>query len=282
MSGAQTTVAPANIAPPKVMGTETRTEILPKVDVDSQAEFDIPNYDFSENVPTPDQVGVSRQGSLAGVVDAARAVPYYVDMIGYGTKSSPFTSDRVPVYKMGINYFMRTGMQCPNGADMWKYVQGIPKGDMFGRKIGAALAMQGLTLQGLAPGIIEDVQDAMNPRPLLQSVFGNVYPQCKEVTLPVGDSFGRTGDGTDEWVKGKFDYYPGTMIPRQTKWVQQTDRKGNPMFISKEQFDATPKTHNPDGTLKAVTKEGFANVDRASVIVAIALLSAAFAVSCSQ
>jgi hypothetical protein len=277
-----TAVTPSGAPPPKVMGTETRSEILPKVDVDSQADFESPDYNFADNVPMPSDVGVSRGNSLNHVIDPARAVLYYADMIGYGSRSSDFTADRIPVYKMGINYFMKTGMQCPNGADMWKYVQGIPTGEMFGKRIKTALAMQGITLQGLAPGIIEDVQEAVNPRPLLQATFGNVYPKCVPVTRPVGDSFGRTGDGETQWIKGSIKNLPGTIIPTQTHWVQATDSKGNPIFITKAEFDATPKTHNADGSLKEKIKEGFTTNDRASVAVAVALLTLAFAVSCSQ
>ena len=43
----------------------------------------------------------------------------------------------------------------------------------------------------------------------------------------------------------------------QTAWVQDTDANGNPIYLTKDQWSATPKTYNPDGTPMSGTKEGF-------------------------
>lgn len=47
-------------------------------------------------------------------------------------------------------------------------------------------------MRGLAPGIIEDVKWSLDPKPVLQAAFGNVYPVCQKVSLPVGDTKGNT------------------------------------------------------------------------------------------
>ena len=51
-------------------GTETRGQILPSM---ATEDITLPNYDFAGNIPTPASVGVRRDGSFGGVIDAAVA-----------------------------------------------------------------------------------------------------------------------------------------------------------------------------------------------------------------
>jgi hypothetical protein len=187
----------------------------------------------------------------------------------------------MPVTPIGINFFMPSGLTCDNGANMWTYFQGIPKGDALGNRIQNVIREMGLpAMRGLAPGIIEDSKAALDPRPLLQAAFGNVYPKCKQVTLEVGDSVGRVTDPEDpknSWIIGKVDSYRNGK-PVQTKWVQDTDAKGKPIFITQREWNQTPKTHNPDGSLKSVEK--FEDANKASLLVAIVLFATAFAITC--
>jgi hypothetical protein len=160
---------------------------------------------------------------------------------------------------------------------MWTYFEGIPKGDALGKTLQTAMSRMGYPqLQGLAPGIIEDTKAALNPRPIVQAAFGNPYPVCEQVTRQVGDDQGNLSDadGT-KWIQGSVIYENG--VPKQTRWVQKVDRKGNPVFITQEEYDATPKTHNPDGTLKKVA--GFEDAGKTSLVVAIVLLCGAFALT---
>jgi hypothetical protein len=258
----------------KPLGQETRDQILPNSPQDAAA-FQQPNYDFAGQLKMPNQVGVSRGDSLGHVVDAAKGMLYYSDMIGFGEASSGFTRG-LPFQRLGINYFMPTGLKCSNGADMWTYFEGIPKGD--------AMGMGYPQMRGLAPGIMEDSKAALNPMPILQAAFGNVYPVCEKQTFPVGDDLGRirdpnidAKDPAGEWVKGDVQIINGR--PHQTKWVQKVDAKGNPVYLTQKEYESTPKTMNPDGTPKAI--EGFEDEGRkTSLLLAILFLTAAFGIHC--
>ena len=267
----------------KPLGQETREQILPTSSQDAAA-FQQPTYDFAGQLKMPNQVGVRRGGGLGDVVDAAKGMLYYTDMIGFGQASSDFTSG-LPFQRLGINYFMPSGLKCSNGANMWTYFEGIPKGDALGQTIQRAIKGMGYPeMRGLAPGIIEDSKAALNPTPILQAAFGNVYPVCEKRELPVGDDLGRirdpnidASDPVGEWVKGDVQIVNGR--PHQTRWVQKTDAKGNPVFLTQQQFNTTPKTINPDGTQKAI--EGFEDEGRkTSLLLAILFLSAAFGIHC--
>ena len=131
---------------------------------------------------------------------------------------------------------------------MWYYVNGIPTGESLGPKVKAGLASAGLPgLRGLAPGILEDAKDALNPVPIMNAILGSGYPKCRKVTLPVGDTNGSTSssDGTP-WITGTIDRSSGS--PKQTQWVQDVDSRGSPIFLTQSEFNAVPKNFCPDGT----------------------------------
>lgn len=244
------------------------------------------NYDFASEMPTPGAVGVRRDDSLGSVMDAAKGAAFYVDMIGFGEPSNDLTrSLGLKPSPLGINYFIRTGIRCSNGADMWHYVEGIPTGKAFGGRLKNALAESKLpALRGLAPGILEDAQDALDPRPVMNSVLGSGYPKCKRVELPVGDSSGKLGvPGEEPWITGAVNKTYG--YPTQIRWVQDTDRNGNPIYLTRSEFEKEPKTFCPDGTAmvagkpcSGAVKEGFSTerTDRPQLIVAVALSVMAF------
>ena len=258
-------------------GNETRTEILPKVDMEKDPGFALPGYDFQAAVPGPASIGVRRDDSLGSVVDAARGVAYYVDMIGFGEASNPLSRGAAqPVKLVGINYFLKTNIKCPNNEPMYKYIQGVPQGTVFGKYVRDELAKVGLpSLKGLAPGMMEDVKAGLDPTDLLRSAFGDSYPDCAYVELPVGDAYGSiTNPGESKpYINGEtikkadgFNY--------QRRWVQKTDEKGNPVFLSKDEYNAlaTKAKDTPVGT------EEFADVNqealnRASLIMGLAFFA---------
>ena len=217
-------------------------------------------YSAADALLTPPQIGVVAGDSIDSVINAVSGVAFYTDMIGFGGSSNPMTAG-MPLAPLGINYFLNTGQTCSNGATMYQYFQGIPTGDVLGTKVATAMAEMGLpALKGLAPGMLEDTEDALDPSPFLNAMLGSGYPQCKQVTLEVGDSYGHIADPTDgtPWLDPK-DPSVATMGPnglyQQTAWVQDTDKDGNPISLTKDQWSATRKTYKPDGS--PVKKEGF-------------------------
>lgn len=230
-------------------GNPQRAPSIPTQDTTGMQPF-VPNYSFVDELPFPDQVGVRRGNSLDDVGSAIRGVAFYSDMIGFGAPSSRITRDggRRP-FPMGINYFVKTSNRCSNGADMWTYVNGIPKGDILGARVGEALRrLQLPELRGLSTGILEDARDALNPVPMANAVFGSGYARCKQVTLPVGDVFGKLkGSDGSEWIRssyvGDIKYING--LPHQKRFVFDK-------WLTKEEYDKEVEmpTHCPDGARK--------------------------------
>jgi hypothetical protein len=209
-----------------------------------------PNYSFADNIPLPGQIGVQTGSSFGAIFDAVGGVNYYVDTIAFG---SPTFFDSQETAPMGIRYFLNTGQRCSNGATMSTYFDGIPKGDALGSTIGNALASAGLPgLKGLAPGMVENARDALDPRPILAAATGSGYPVCQKVVCPVGDVYGRIRNMQDPdqppYIIDPVTYVNN--VPFQERWVQGYDNTGSPISVSQDEFGATPKCYNADGTYR--------------------------------
>ncbi len=266
------------------VGLEGRTAILPTPDVKPVGPGLLgPNYSFADNVPLPGQVGVRDGDSMNDVIDSVKAVAYYVDMIGFGEASTGLSRGVGPgggPRPLGVNTWMRTGLKCSNGADMWMYNSGVPTGEALGKRVKDGLASAGLPgMRGLAPGILEDAQAALNPVPIVKALFGSGFPRCRLVEQEVGDQDGviqnpATGD---YYVEDKDSVYQRNGRSYQRRWAYDSD-------LAQDQWEKEKKTHCPDGyrvenhanynckmALQS-RKEGFAGND--SALVSVGLLAA--------
>jgi hypothetical protein len=229
------------------IGLEQRTSILPTPDVQPIGPGLLgPNYSFADNVPLPGQVGVRDGDSMNDVIDSVKAVAYYVDMIGFGEASTGLSRGVGPgggPRPLGVNTWMRTGLKCSNGADMWMYNAGVPTGEALGKRVKDGLASAGLPgMRGLAPGILEDAQAALNPVPIVKALFGSGFPRCRLVEQEVGDQDGviqnpATGD---YYVEDKDSVYKRNGRSYQRRWAYDSD-------LSQSQWENEKKTHCPDG-----------------------------------
>lgn len=206
-----------------------------------------PKYSYADELAPPSQIGVASGGSFDSIFNAMVGFNYYIDAIGFG-ESTGIARGRRQNQPLGLRYFMKTGQVCSNGADMYEYIDNIPSGltGRAGQEIQNALKVKA---RGLAPGILEDAANALNPVRLFNAAIESPYSQCKKVSLPVGDIRGKlvSWDGKEKWIEGKIDGYQsfvanGPRLPFQTKWVYDKS-------ISQEEYDRTPKTE--------AGKEGF-------------------------
>jgi len=236
-------------------GNETRSSILPTAAPGGLGFFGSP-YSAADQLPNPVAYGCSDGDSMDSVMGCVGGIAAYVDAMGFG-QSSSFLTEGLPIKPLGVNYFMNTGQTCDNGATMYEYFQGIPEGNALGKKIQKAMSDMHLpALRGLAPGMIEDAEHALNPMPLLNSMLGSGYPQCMQITKQVGDMTGAIADpdtGTP-WIENPETAVKGNGgLYYQSRWVQAVDRDGNPITMDKKAWDAVPKSLNPDGSQKSVS-----------------------------
>lgn len=255
-------------------GSEQRSSILPSMIPSGIGFFGSP-YSPADAIKTPSQIGVKVGDSMDDVINAVKGVGFYTDQIGFGAPSTALTQG-MPLAPLGVNYFMKTGLTCSNGAEMWEYVQGISQGNALGDKVKNAMAEMGMPpLKGLAPGMIEDAENALNPAPLINALFGSGYPQCKQVSYPVGDSYGNIADPStgESWIADPNTATKTSNGYVQKRWVQDTDSRGNPINLTRDQWTSSPKTFNKDGTPIQNKSEGFQNfMIRPTTIIATGVL----------
>jgi hypothetical protein len=248
------------------MGTDSRSSVLP-VKAASGPGFLGPNYSPADEMLPPASIGVKRGGDLSDVIGAVKGVIYYGDMMGFGEASSGFTSGMPGLKPLGVNYFLNSGLTCSNGATMWEYVQTIPTGSALGEKVKNAIRGVGLPqLRGMAPGILEDAQSALNPGPVINAMVGSGYPQCILAERRVGDFDGRITN-----VDGQLLVDPEGLINRggsyyQQRWIQarkpigkrpgETDEenyaRGEQIQLSYDDWNKAPKTHKGNGCVKDI------------------------------
>jgi hypothetical protein len=216
-----------------------------------------PTYNYGDEQASPSNLGIRRGDSFASVERAVAGVNYYVDTIGFGNATGLARANGLRQRPLGIRYFMKTGQKCSNGADMYEFIDTIPKG-LPGRVGDEIQRTLGVPFQGLAPGIMEDAVKALNPLPLFKSAMGTGYARCKKVSLPVGDSWGRTQswyNPSNKYVDGAVE--PGPLGPQQTRWVFDS-------YISQDDYDKEPKTEDADlAVAEAKKREEIAAAARA-------------------
>jgi hypothetical protein len=224
------------------------TPILPKPKINTMGPGVLgPDFSFAEQIPFPNQIGVNPGNTLDSVYGALGGVAYYSDVIGFGAPSSSYDQN-LGLKPIGVQVWMKSGMKCSNGANMWTYLNGIPTGGSLGSGVQNALAGAGMpALKGLAPGMMEDIQSALDPTPIMQSVFGSGFPVCKMVERTVGD---QNGNISKVDSKGNTIYYvenPETVVKRgglsyQSRWT--LDR-----FVTQEEWNAETKRFCSNGSV---------------------------------
>ena len=254
------------------MGNETSSSLLPSAAPDGLGFFGSP-YNPADALPTPKAIGVRDDDTLSSVIDAVKGVAYYTDAIGFG-ESTNVLSRGMGLKPLGVNYFMNTGQTCSNGATMYQYFEGIPTGNALGGTIGAAMAEQNLALKGLVPGMMEDVQGALNPMPLLNAMLGSGYPQCVQVTKQVGDMNGLIADPKtkEPWIENPEIAFKQGNLYYQKRWVLAMNASGIGKTLTKQEYDKTPKTMNPDGTPKRKERFTVSMVTTASSAAVVTIL----------
>jgi hypothetical protein len=126
---------------------------------------------------------------------------------------------------------------------MWMYNAGVPTGDALGKRVKDGLASAGLPgMRGLAPGILEDAQAALNPIPIMKAIFGSGFPRCRLVKQEVGDQDGLIQNpATGEfYVDDKDSVRQENGRAYQSRWAYDSD-------LTQDQWNKEAKTHCPDG-----------------------------------
>ena len=146
-----------------------------------QQEFLGPNYEYWNQIKSPDQLGMSGDGNLGALGnDIAGLVKYIKTLVtggGATTTSAP----------LGDRFFLKTGAKCVDVTSGDKvtrslYIDNIPNGDI--PFISSGLNHNFNTFEGIIPGTMQAAGN-LNPLSLFQSFMEGTDPSCAAVSLPV-------------------------------------------------------------------------------------------------
>ena len=139
-----------------------------------------PDYNYSAQIKTPDQLGVSTSGDA--FTDNIAALDAYGDVLAFGGGKASKTKGA-----MGDKFFMETGATCNdvatgNQVTRSIFINNIPDGSIpFLPDIKAS------SMEGLVPGILSSVGN-INPLKIFQAFMTGANPDCQAVTLDVVDA----------------------------------------------------------------------------------------------
>lgn len=167
----------------------------------AQAGFLGPTHNYMKNIKTPDDMGISSEGTMEVLAnDVASIIAYTNVLIGGSCKDGMGPCGQTQNTPLGNKFFLKTGGQCKpaNGVlkDRWLYVNNVPTGSI--PFISSAMGGNLKEFRGLVPGTIENLGH-LNPLALFGGFMQGANPPCRVLNLPdrVGGSINTTNHVAD-------------------------------------------------------------------------------------
>jgi hypothetical protein len=139
-----------------------------------------PPYQYYQKVATPQQLGMSSEGSLGALVRDTSGLIDYVELLVSGT--GPGSTTGKP---LGNKYFLETGAKCKDvktGEEQTRYlyINNVPTGQI--PFISSGLGRDFTSFKGLIPGVLQDM-DNLNPFGIFQGFMEGATPACQELSM---------------------------------------------------------------------------------------------------
>lgn len=239
-----------------------------------------PEYDFASAIPGPASMGVSSRGKLSQIIKNAGAVSGYIDMISSGVPTKITQNLNKQAFKqvrpLGARFFLPTIKKCEytdeNGnisiEQVSDYINTVPTGNSLGETVKRNLNAVGSDIQGLAPGLIEDVQ-ALNPLTLLSAVSNTNTPTCTLVGAPVNRTK-KDGSLVSENVfhpklpytdDGEINWSETTKKCMNKEYKKNRGVKCQAAFVITKQEQPEPRPPRPPNTANSINPSNFSSIE---------------------
>ncbi len=139
-----------------------------------------PQYDYTKNIKTPSEMGMSDKGSLDSLGRNINGLISYVELLVTGKTKASKTGQ-----PLGNKFFLYTGAKCKDKAsgnmvDRHIYINNVPDGSI--PFITSGMGVNFTTFRGLVPGTMSNVA-RINPLQILQSFTSGTNPECQSLTM---------------------------------------------------------------------------------------------------
>lgn len=143
-----------------------------------------PDYDYSKKILSPDQLGITSDGTTEAAIKDIAGLFQYTDALVTGKGGS--TTGK----PLGNKFFLQTGQKCNDvatGEQVTRsiYINNVPDGSV--PFITSAMDIKFDEFEGLVPGTLSDLS-ALNPFAMMQSFLSGSIPDCQSVTLETIDA----------------------------------------------------------------------------------------------
>jgi hypothetical protein len=143
-----------------------------------------PGYNYTNNIKTPQEIGMSSKGSISALTRDITGLVAYVELLVTGKSKASKTGK-----PLGNKFFLKTGAKCTDNKTKQKvnryiYVNNVPDGSI--PFISSAMDVNFSEFKGLVPGTLSNVSQ-INPMQMLQSFMTGTDPECQAVTLETID-----------------------------------------------------------------------------------------------
>lgn len=152
-----------------------------------------PTYPYYKNIKTPNQIGMSDEGSLSALGNDINGLIQYVELLVSGNGNASSTGG-----PLGNKFFLQTGAKCKdvssgNQEDRYIYINNIPDGSI--PFISQGLGVNFSEFKGLIPGAMGNL-NALNPFAIMSSFLSGATPDCQAITMQTVDVNNNTSSET--------------------------------------------------------------------------------------
>jgi hypothetical protein len=151
---------------------------------DMEAEFLGPTYDYSKNIKSPSDLGMSDAGTLSALGKDVDGLIQYVELLVEGSGSASATGR-----PLGNKFFLLTGQKCNDVAtntqvDRYIYVDNVPAGNI--PFITSGMGVNFSEFKGMIPGVVSNL-NVLSPYGIMQSFLSGSVPDCQSITMETVD-----------------------------------------------------------------------------------------------
>jgi len=160
-----------------------------------------PSYDYYKQIKTPEEIGMSSDGTLNAMGNDINGLVQYVEVLVTGKGASKTGGP------LGNKFFLQTGGKCKDinscqgqGTDCqlqdvnrYIYINNVPQGNI--PFISSGMGQNFSDLKGLIPGAMGNL-NVLNPFAIMQAFMSGGTPNCSAVKLQTINSDNISGTET--------------------------------------------------------------------------------------
>lgn len=202
-----------------------------------------PDYLYYKYISTPQEIGMSSEGSLDALTKDVGGLISYVELLVTGKGDGSTTGK-----PLGNRFFLKTGAKCRDietndDVTRYIYVNNVPTGRI--PFISSGLGVNFSTFEGLIPAILEDLDD-INPFDIFKGFLSGSMPDCQKLTMET------TPSSTNNNQTKQTEFVTVSDIKSMEPCIFTLNDKRNPITKEKcreafQNLEQYKKNNNPKG-----------------------------------